>query len=80
MPDSPRLRFIRALDLRRSVLRAPALSAAVAARECGEWDEGEGGDAGAGLLAGERMREVDGEREGGRELRSGAILMLQAAS
>lgn len=74
-PGSFRFKCMRALDLRRSIPRAPALKAAVAASECGEYDEGDGGETDVPLFAGGIMREEDGEREGGRELRSGISLM-----
>lgn len=66
--------FMRALDRLRSVLRAPALKAAVAARECGECEDGDGGDAAAPLLADESIRDEEGDLEGGKELRSGIFL------
>jgi hypothetical protein len=77
VPGSLRLRCIRALErLRCSVLLAPAFKAAVAARECGECDGGDGGDAAAPLPAVDNIRDVEGDLEGGKEFRSGILVVL----
>lgn len=76
---SLRFKFMRALERLRSVLRTPAFMAAAAASECGECEDGEGGDAATPLFTGDSMRDVEGERDGGSEFKSGMLRPGSAA-